>query len=889
MSTEAPEGVVQYSTTSGNIDYTDILGRLHSGIEYLGLTDNNIETIDLISEGIIDGPLSGRWIFSGNLGQTGWSSAYFSGYQVPTGFESLRWLRSVYWNQVPVLSDAGQFNFQNTNLAYCAGTPNGDILQQLTNEETTSRTIGTRLYATIAQTFRILNRNCKGVIVNIKFSALNNTNNTNTTNAGNIERTRVDYSISYRPIFSDITKITQFFNPTTKTVFGKIASAGGYIDSTRINFNLTSFYFNNTIANDFVGFLNEPDFIGWEIVINRITADSGSALLANASFIDSITELYGSQFSYPNSAMVRATFDAKFFSQIPERAFECNFIKVKIPANYNPILRTYATTGYGTTNGYWNGTFASGKAWTNNPAWCFYDLITNTRYGLGKYVENIDINKFDLYNISQYCDELVADGYGFLEPRFTSNVWIAQKEDAFKVINDMASIFRGLVYYFNGNLNATQDSPKTPRIAFTNSNIENGDFNYSSTSKKTRQSIAVIRYNDPKNYYSPAIEYVEDVNFIRRYGIRELPLVAFGCTSRGQAIRLGKWALYSNNIETETVSFTAGLEANLLRCGDLFEVTDYNRKLKRYGGRIIQLNNTGYTGIGFTGATLTLDSNIGLDTGVQYNISLVTPTFYYDTSQVTGLTSNDYSNIYRSFLQTSYFSGDATWQSGANTIVNLQSGFDSTNYNLTGNAVWSISLGPNSLNYTGNYYFSNSQNDYYRVLNIKETDSNKYEIIGISYYPDKFIKTDSGIAFQQNQFGAFSARVPSSPRNLSLGFYRLNNTNSQSYIQYSFLVDDYTNISNFKVYAITGNAGFVGGVSSVPPDANLIALLPPSIINATYVLPLFNTATGVLYNFRVYGFNSSTTTYSTGCGTGAILVTQSPPINDVIIGGLGLN
>jgi predicted phage tail protein len=520
------------------IDTVDVLGTLHTGTEVLLLTDNTIETLDLISEGVIEGPLSGQWMFSGNIGQTGWSSANFSGYIAPAGFENFRWLRSVYWNQLPVLNEIGTFNFQNVDLSYTVGLPNGDVLQQLTNEETTSRTIGTVLYAQnenlqASQIFRILNRNCRGVIVNIKMPSLSNTNSKN----GDIERTLIQHQISYRPVFSSVNKISNFNTPTLINTFGKIVAAGGYINSTRIDFSLSSFTNQDNIrVLDTLGFFNDSDFIGWEIYIERLTPDSTSALLANSTYIDSITELYGNQFSYPNSSIVRQTFDAKFFSQIPNRAFECNFIKVKIPANYNPIMRTYSTTGYGTTNGYWNGTFASGKYWTNNPAWCFYDLITNNRYGLGKFVDNIDVYKFDLYNISQYCDELVADGYGGLEPRFTCNVWIPQKEEAYKVVNDMASIFRGMVYYFNGNLNAIQDSPKTNRYTFTNSNVENGDFNYNSSSKKTRQSIAVVRYNDPKNFYQPSIEYVEDLNSIRKYGIRELPITAFGCTSRGQAI-----------------------------------------------------------------------------------------------------------------------------------------------------------------------------------------------------------------------------------------------------------------------------------------------------------------------------------------------------------------
>lgn len=896
---EAPEGIVAYSWSGTNpygrtgiqvgvnafIDTTDTLGQPYGGVpdyrpyEYLQLTDSIIETLDLISEGVIESPLSGKWIFSGNLGQTGWSSAYFSGYQTPAGYEDLAWLRSVYWNQIPVLNDVGQFNFQNIDVKYTQGTPNGDIIQELTNEETTSQSIGLKLYSgdENAQVYRILNQNCKGVIVNIRVPSLTYTD----PNTGNIQRVLIQYQISYRPIFSSINKVTQFNPPIPVLLFGKISAAGGYVNSTRIDFNLTSFLQNNISILEPNTFLNDPDFIGWEIRIVKITPDSASSLTTNSIYIDSLTQLYGSQLSYPNSALIRSTFDAKYFSQIPSRAFECNFIKVKIPANYDPIMRTYATTGYGTTNGFWDGTFASGKAWTNNPAWCFYDLITNNRYGLGKFVDNIDIYKFDLYNIAQYCDELVADGYGGLEPRFTCNVWIAQKEDAFKVINDIASIFRGMIYYFNGNLNAIQDGPKTPRITFTNANVENGDFNYNSTSKKTRQSVAAVRYNDPKNFYQPAIEYVENLDAIRKYGVRELPIVAFGCTSRGQAIRLGRWALYSNNLETETVTFNAGLETNLLRCGDVFEIVNFNRKLKRYGGRIYQLNNTGYTGIGFTGAQIILDSNIDLSTGIQYNISIVTPTFYYDPSQVTGLTSNDYGNMHRSFLQSFSFSGDNTFLSGQNTVINLNTGLNNIDYNISGNPIWSIELGPNSLNYTGNYYFTSPDNDYYRVLNIKELDIHKYEIVGLKYDPEKFAQIDTGLVFQSNQISNLFS-TPTTPRNLQLSSYSL--SNSRKYISYQFIVDDYSNISNYKVYVTTGN--FIG--NSIPNDSFLGGILPASIVNADYFVGshLSSQYSTGQYLFRVYSYNSNTNTYSTGCASGSVSVLTTPTINDLTIGGL---
>ena len=206
-----------------------------------------------------------------------------------------------------------------------------------------------------------------------------------------------------------------------------------------------------------------------------------------------------------------------------------------------------------------------GRYWTDNPAWCFYDLITDKRYGLGKYVDTSTLDKWTLYEIGRYCDELVEDYDNGLEPRFSCNIIIQSRADAYQVLNDMASIFRGIVYYNGGNLFAVQDSLKDPIFQFNNTSVENGEFKYSSTSAKVRHTVAVVRYNDKNNKFEPAVEYVEDVDGIRKYGIKEKEISAFGCTSKSQAKRLGRWILATESNETETVSFTCGHEGAILR------------------------------------------------------------------------------------------------------------------------------------------------------------------------------------------------------------------------------------------------------------------------------------------------------------------------------------
>ncbi len=469
----------------------------------------------------------------------------------------------------------------------------------------------------------------------------------------------------------------------------------------------------------------------------------------------------------------------------------------------------------------------------------------------------------------------MADGYGGLEPRFTCNVWISSRDEAYKVINDFASIFRGMAYYAFGTIYTVQDSLKVPRVTFTNANVENGDFTYSSVSKKVRHSIAIVRYNDPKNFYKAAIEYVEDVNAIRRYGVRELNLTAFGCTSRGQAIRLGNWALLSNNLETETIEFIAGLEGTSLRPSDVFKVCDFNRKWKRYGGRIWNINNL-LSGAIPTGAIITLDSIPDIQSGVQYNLSVLTPSYYFDPAQVSGLTDANSSNIRRSFLQQFTFSGDSTFISNNRTIIPLNTGFDYINFNISGNPVYTIELGPNSQNYSGIDYFINPNTDYYRVLSVSETDINKYQVIGVQYYTPKFNQIDSGVIFE-SQILNNSNRIPTSPHDLILNSYQL--SNSRQLIQYAFLVDNFNFITNYRVYVNTGDFN----TTSVPDDTYLLTTLPADILQGDYV-----PKTNANFFFRIYSHNDNDNLYSASYASGLIGINVDLPINSVIISALQL-
>lgn len=346
------------------------------------------------------------------------------------------------------------------------------------------------------------------------------------------------------------------------------------------------------------------------IKVERTKADATSVSIQDKFYWQSYTEHIPTRLSYPNTALVNIKIDAEQFAQIPTRGFLIDGIKVLVPDNYDPIARTYSN------NGIWSGNFK--LAWTNNPAWVFYDLVTNDRYGLGDYLTEVNIDKWSLYTIAKYCDELVptgvkVNGVATTEPRFTCNAFIYSQEDAYSLLTSIASVFRSLQYWALGQFSLSIDMPKDPIMQFSPSNVIDGQFTYSGSSLKTRHTVAAITWNDPTDQYKQKIEYVEDIDGIAKWGIIQTDVIAFGCTSQGQAHRLGKWVLYSEQMETETISFKTGIENCILLPGDIIQTTDPFRSGDRYGGRLLSWQPTSF---------ITLDATLPQGT---YDLSIYTP------------------------------------------------------------------------------------------------------------------------------------------------------------------------------------------------------------------------------------------------------------------------
>lgn len=323
----------------------------------------------------------------------------------------------------------------------------------------------------------------------------------------------------------------------------------------------------------------------WNVRVRRITEDSTDLKIQDKTFWDSYTEIIDAKLRYPNSALVSMRFDSQVFNGVPSRAFDMKLLKIKIPSNYNPITRAYI--------GSWDGTFTT--AWTDNPAWCFYDIVTNARYGIGGYIDASQVDKWALYSIAQYCDELVPDGFGGTEPRFTCNMYLQSRTEAYKVIQDLASCFRSMVYWASGSLTLAQDAPSDPVALYTQTNVLEGKFSYSGSSAKARHTVALVTWNDPADMYAQKVEYVEDQEAIARFGVVPTEVVAVGCTSRGQANRVGRWLLFSERYQSEVVSFATGIEGAVARPGQVIKVADASRAGARLGGRVRSATTTAVT------------------------------------------------------------------------------------------------------------------------------------------------------------------------------------------------------------------------------------------------------------------------------------------------------
>lgn len=499
-------------------------------------------------------------------------------------------LQSVYFDSTPLQNADSTLNFKNVTVDFRSGTQNQDFIVGFPDVESETL-VNVELRSTSPYVKSFSNLQLTAVRIRMGVNALSKLDTSN----GNIQ----GYSISYKIELS--------------------TDGGAYVDVLD-----AAFTGKTTTAYQRTHRINLPAATtGWSVRVTRLTANANSSTIADTTNIVSTTEVIDAKLRYPMSALVGVQIDASQFSNIPTRSYHMLGRIIQVPVNYDPVARTYT--------GVWDGTFK--PAYSNNPAWVFYDLILNNRYGLGLRVNASQVDIYGLYQIGQYCDVQVSDGKGGsgTEPRFTCNVYLQQQADAYKVLQDLASIFRGMAYWAGGKILASADMPTDPRYTYTAANVIDGKFHSVGSPLKTRYNVALVTWNDPSDFYKQKVEAVQDQPGILRYGIQQTSITAFGCTSQAQAQRIGLWATITSRLETQTISFSVGMDGNVALPGQIIRVADPVKMGRRNAGRIRAVSTNG--------RTITVDKAPTVSVGDPFTVIL--PNATTATQNVLSISGND--------------------------------------------------------------------------------------------------------------------------------------------------------------------------------------------------------------------------------------------------------
>ncbi|HBH4797452.1 TPA: DUF1983 domain-containing protein [Escherichia coli] len=478
--------------------------------------------------------------------------------------------RSIFVDDLPIVNEDGSSNFSGITWDFRDGSQDQTPMSGFDFVET-PKSVNIQLKKTHYVTVSIDNDEADRVRVIMKFPSLRSIDK----KTGDTNGTTVEY---------------KFQIANGDSTFVDVVAEGEKSVGIKLTAKKTGVYYRSYELK-----LPKPGR-AYKVRVVRITDDNSSQYLYNDTWVDSIGEIVDTPMNYPNSVLVGLKVNSEQFgSTMPSRSYLVRGLKIRVPSNYNEASNTY--------DGVWDGTFKLLSS--SNPAWILFDLLTNARYGLGQYVSESMIDLGQLYQIGRYCDEEVDDGFGGKEKRFAINTQITSRQDAYRLIQDIAGAFRGMVFWAGGMVNIMQDSPSDPVMMFTNSNVKDGLFTYKGSARKDRPSVALVTYNNKEDGYKQNIEYVEDQDAMRRYGERKTEVVAFGCTSRGQAHRVGLWLLYTARMESDVITFTAGLDASFLMPGETVLIQNKYRAGKRNSGRIVA----------FTKNSVTLDAPVSLAKG----------------------------------------------------------------------------------------------------------------------------------------------------------------------------------------------------------------------------------------------------------------------------------
>ncbi|AOX28538.1 DUF1983 domain-containing protein [Pseudomonas aeruginosa] len=451
--------------------------------------------------------------------------------------------QDIYLDNTPLMDASGNVNFPNVKWEWRSGSVDQDYIPGIPSVENET-TVNVELRSDTPWVRSVTNTQLSAVRLRFAWPALQKQES-----SGDVNGYRIEYAVdvstdggAYQQVLLD-------------AVAGKNTSR--YERSQRIDLPAAT--------------------TGWQVRVRRLTPNQNSSLIADTMLIAGLTEVIDAKLRYPNTALLYIEFSAEQFSNIPAVTVECKARKVQVPTTYDPELRTYT--------GVWDGSFKS--AWTNNPAWITYDISTNARFGLGKRIKPWMVDKWELYKIAQYCDQLVPDGKGGQEPRFLCDLNLQSRSQAWTLLRDIAAIYRGMSYWAQGQLVSQADMPRTADFdyVFTRANVIDGKMTYGAASARTRYSRALVSYDNPANNYDTDVTGYSDAPLLRRYGDNPVELSAIGCTRESEAQRRGKWAVLTS-VQDRTITFATGMEGRIPLPGYIIPVADSLLAGREIGGRI---------------------------------------------------------------------------------------------------------------------------------------------------------------------------------------------------------------------------------------------------------------------------------------------------------------
>ena len=446
----------------------------------------------------------------------------------------------------------------------------------------------------------------------------------------------------------------------------------------------------------------------WTIRLRKITSDANSAKIGDTMTLQSFTEVIDAKLRYPNTALLYIEFDSSQFNgSIPQISCEPRGRVIRVPDTYDPETRSYSGT--------WTGAFK--WAWTDNPAWIFYDLVVSDRFGLGHRLTAANIDKWTLYQVAQYCDQMVPDGKGGngTEPRYTCNVYIQDRNDAYTVLRDFAAIFRGMTYWGGDQIVALADMPRDVDYSYTRANVVGGRFTYSSSTTKSRYTTALVSWSDPGNAYADAMEPVFEQALVARYGFNQLEMTAIGCTRQSEANRKGRWGILTNN-KDRVVSFDVGLDGNIPQPGYIIAVADELLSGKVMGGRISAVN----------GRVIKLDRVADAAAGDRLILNLPSGASQSRTIQAVNGESVTVTTAYSETPQ-----AEAVWVVESDELYAQQ----------------------------------------YRVVSVSDNDDGTFSITGAWHDPDKYARIDTGAIIDQRPVSVIPPGNQSPPANIVISSF----------------------------------------------------------------------------------------------------------------------